>query len=181
MSKFNYSAYEEAIKGLANLPNEIRRHQDESQSKIQQKKRQIDAISNKQIEELNKAEKLAQQQFDDVACEYKVLFSVPVSRPGLTPTSMSVGEALSNQNIAAGEMKALFEKTKKEIIEKKRRQIEAEKAEQRRIAEKLAKEQERRRRLEEEEERRQEEEYLKELERNNRSTIQKIFDFFKGQ
>ena len=94
---------------------------------------------------------------------------------------MSVGEALSNQNIAAGEMKALFEKTKKEIIEKKRIQIEAEKAEQRRIAEKLAKEQERRRRLEEEEERRQEEEYLKELERNNRSTIQKIFDFFKGQ
>lgn len=181
MSKFNYAAYEEAIRGLAELPNEMLRSQQKMQANSQTNKQQIDATVNKQIEELNKAENLALQQFDDIACEYKVLFSVPVSRPGLIPTPLSVGAALDKQNSAAKAMKVFFNAAKQAAVEKKRQQVEAAKAEQRRLAAIKAAEEENRRRQEEEEERRREEEYLKELARHNRSAIQKFFDFLTGQ
>ena len=181
MSKFNYAAYEEAIRGLAELPNEMLRSQQKMQANSQANKQQIDATVNKQIEELSNAENLALQQFDDIACEYKVLFSVPVSRPGLIPTPLSVGSALDKQNSAAKAMKVFFNAAKQAAVEKKRQQVEAAKAEQRRLAAIKAAEEENRRRQEEEEERRREEEYLKELARHNRSAIQKFFDFLTGQ
>lgn len=181
MSKFNYAAYEEAVKGLAELPNEMLRSQQRLQANSQAKKQQIDAAVNKQLEDLDKAERLALQQFDDIACEYKVLFSIPVSRPGLIPTPLSVSDALDAQNTVAKGMKVFFNAAKQAAVEKKRKQIEAEKAEQRRLAAMKAAEEEDKRKKEEEEERRREEEYLKELKRHNRSTIQRIFDFFTGQ
>lgn len=181
MSKFNYAAYEEAIRGLAELPNEMLRSQQKMQANSQANKQQIDATVNKQIEELSKAENLALQQFDDIACEYKVLFSVPVSRPGLIPTPLSVGAALDKQNSAAKAMKVFFNAAKQAAVEKKRQQVEAAKAEQRSLAAIKAAEEENRRRQEEEAERRREEEYLKELARHNRSAIQKFFDFLTGQ
>lgn len=181
MSKFNYAAYEEAIRGLAELPNEMLRSQQKMQANSQANKQQIDATVNKQIEELSNAENLALQQFDDIACEYRVLFSVPVSRPGLIPTPLSVGAALDKQNSAAKAMKVFFNAAKQAAVEKKRQQVEAAKAEQRRLAAIKAAEEENRRRQEEEEERRREEEYLKELARHNRSAIQKFFDFLTGQ
>ena len=181
MSKFNYAAYEEAIRGLAELPNEMLRSQQKMQANSQANKQQIDATVNKQIEELSKAENLALQQFDDIACEYKVLFSVPVSRPGLIPTPLSVGAALDKQNSAAKAIKVFFNAAKRAAVEKKRQQVEAAKAEQRRLAAIKAAEEENRRRQEEEAERRREEEYLKELARHNRNAIQKFFDFLTGQ
>lgn len=181
MSKFNYAAYEEAIRGLAELPNEMLRSQQKMQANSQANKQQIDATVNKQIEELSNAENLALQQFDDIACEYRVLFSVPVSRPGLIPTPLSVGAALDKQNSAAKAMKVFFNAAKQAAVEKKRQQVEAAKAEQRRLAAIKAAEEENRRRQEEEAERRREEEYLKELARHNRSAIQKFFDFLTGQ
>ena len=181
MSKFNYAAYEEAIRGLAELPNEMLRSQQKMQANSQANKQQIDATVNKQIEELSNAENLALQQFDDIACEYRVLFSVPVSRPGLIPTPLSVGAALDKQNSAAKAMKVFFNAAKQAAVEKKRQQVEAAKAEQRRLAAIKAAEEENRRRQEEEAEHRREEEYLKELARHNRSAIQKFFDFLTGQ
>ena len=181
MSKFNYAAYEDAIRGLAELPNEMLQSQQKMQANLQVNKQQIDAAVNKQLEELSKAENLALQQFDDVACEYKVLFSVPVSRPGLVPTPLSVSAALDKQNTLAKTMKVFFNAAKQAAVEKKRQQIEAAKAEQRRLAAIKAAEEEDRRRQEEEAERRREEEYLKELSRHNRSAIQKFFDFLTGQ
>lgn len=181
MSKFNYAAYEEALRGLARLPNEMHQHQQRMQANAQANKQQIDAATKKQIEELEKIESVAIQQFDDIAYEYKVLFSVPASRPAPVPTPLSVNAALDRQNAAARAMQAFFNQAKQMAVEKKRQQLEAEKAEQRRLAAMKAAAEEKRRKQEEEEERRREEAYLKELEQHNKSAVKKFFDFLTGQ
>lgn len=181
MSKFNYSAYEEAVRGLAELPDELLQNQQKLQANVQANRQRAELTIKKQLDELDNAERVALQQFDDVACEYKVLFSTPVSRPSPIPTPLSVRATLDKQNNEAREMMAFFDMAKKAAVEKKRQQIEAEKAEQRRLAAMKAAEEERRRRQEEEEERRREEEYRRELERQNRSTLQKFFDFITGK
>lgn len=181
MSQFNYSAYAMAIKGLAELPDELIQAQEKYQSSIAAKRQQIESVTKQQIEELGKAEHVALQQFDDVACEYKVLFSVPVSRPTLVPSPLSIKDAVAAQNILAMRLKSTFDTVKQAAVEKKKQEIETAKAEQRRQAALKAAEEEKRRRQEEEEQRQKEEAYRKELERANRSTLQKFIDFLTGQ
>lgn len=181
MSQFNYSAYALAIKGLAELPDELLRSQEKYQSSMTAKRQQIEFSTKQQMDELEKAEHIAYQQFNDVACEYKVLFSIPVSRPALVPTPLSIKDAVAAQNVLAMRLKAVFDTTKQAAVEKKRQQIEAAKAEQRLQAARKVAEEEERRRQEEEEERQKEEAYRKELERANRSTFQKFIDFLTGQ
>lgn len=181
MSQFNYSAYAMAIKGLAELPDELLRTQEKYQSSMTVKRQQIESATKQQMGELENAERIAYQQFNDVACEYKVLFSIPVSRPALIPTPLSIKDAVAAQNALAMRLKSVFDTAKQAAVEKKRQQIEAEKAEQRlQAAHKAALEKERRRQ-EEEAERQREEAYRQELERANRSTFQKFIDFLTGQ
>lgn len=130
---------------------------------------------------MNNLEKLAVQQFDDIACEYKIIFSTPVSRPRPIPTPLSFQAALNNQNNAAKSMKTIYDSAKRMAVERKRQQIELAKEEQRRIAAIKEAEEAKRRQQEEEALRLQEEEYRKELEKHNRSTMQKIFDFLTGK
>lgn len=181
MGQFNYSAYAMAIKGLTELPDELIRTQEKYQSSITAKRQQIESVTKRQIDELGKAERVAFQQFDDVAREYRVLFSVPVSRPTLVPSPLSIKDAVAAQNIYAMRLKSVFDTVKQEAVEKKKQQIEAAKAEQRRQAALKAAEEEQLRRQEEEAQRLKEEAYRKELERANRSTLQKLIDFLTGQ
>lgn len=181
MSQFNYEAYAEAIRGLATLPTEMQQLQQRTESSFENQRQQIESVTKSQLDELEKAEKIAFQQFNDVACEYKVLFSVPVSRPKPIPTPLSLKDAMAAQNILALRLKSHFDKAKQVAVEKKRLQIEAEKAEQARQAALKAKAEEDRRRQAEDAERQREEEYRRQLERENRSTFKKFIDFLTGQ
>ena len=181
MSQFNYETYAEAIKGLALLPAELQQSQQKADALFLNQKKQIEATTKSQLDELEKTEKIAFQQFNDVACEYKVLFSVPVSRPRPVPTPLSLKDAVAAQNILALRLKSHFDKAKQAAVEKKRMQIEAEKAEQARQAALKAQEEENRRKQAEEAERQREEEYRRQLERENRSTFKKFIDFLTGQ
>lgn len=181
MSRFNYEAYAESIRGLAILPAELQRLQQRTELSFVNQKQQLEAVTKSQLDELEKAEKIAFQQFNNVACEYKVLFSVPVSRPRPIPTPLSFKDAMAAQNILALRLKSHFDKAKQAAVEKKRIQIEVEKAEQARQAAFKAQEEENKRKQTEEAERQWEEEYCRQLERENRSTFKKFIDFLTGQ
>lgn len=181
MSQFNYETYAEAIKGLAMLPEELQQSQQKAEALFLNQKKQIEAATKSQLDELEKAEQIAFQQFDDIACEYKVLFSVPVSRPQPVPTPLSFKDAVAAQNILALQLKSYFDEAKQAAVEKKRIQIEAAKIKQACQAALKAQEEENRRKQAAEAERLQEEEYCRQLERENRSTFKKFIDFLMGQ
>lgn len=181
MSQFNYDTYAEAIRGLAMLPTELQQIQQKAETSFLNQRKQVEAATKVQLDELEKTKKIAFQQFNDVACEYKVLFSVPVSRPQPVPTPLSLKDAVAAQNIVALRLKLHFDKAKQVAVEKKRLQIEAEKAEQARQAALKAQEEENRRKQAEEAERQREEEYRRQLERENRSTFKKFIDFLTGK
>lgn len=181
MNQFNYEAYAGAINGLALLPAELQQNQQKEEASYLNKKRQIEEETKSRLYELERTERIAFQQFDDVACEYKVLFSVPVSRPKPIPTPLSIKDAVATQNILAVRLKSQFDNVKQAAVEKKRLQIEAEKKEQSRRAAIKAQEEERIRQRAEEAERQREEEYLRQLEQENQGILRKFVDFLTGQ
>ena len=125
MSQFNYETYAEAIKGLALLPAELQQSQQKAEALFLNQKKQIEATTKSQLDELEKTEKIAFQQFNDVACEYKVLFSVPVSRPRPVPTPLSLKDAVAAQNILALRLKSHFDKAKQAAVEKKQKELQS--------------------------------------------------------
>lgn len=184
MSQFNYEIYAKAIKGLAALPKEVQQSQQKIETSFIAQKKQIETTTKSQLNELEKVEKIAFQQFNDIACEYKVLLSVPISRPRPVPTPLSLKDALAAQNILALQLKSYFDEVKQAALKKKRIQIEAAKIEQARQAALKAQEEENRQKQAEEAERQREEEYRRQLEREkreNRSVFKKFIDFITGQ
>ena len=184
MNEKKYCAYAEAIKGLLQLPEELQQHQERCLSATNEKRRKIEKATSDQIKALEQIENLAYQQFDEVAYEYKSLFFTPVSRPDFVPCSLSPDGALQAQNKLAQSLNGIFANLKQSAVDKRRQQIEAEKAEYLRQAALKAAEEEKRRKLLDEEQRRLEEEYerqyRKQLDRANGFTFSRLINFFKG-
>lgn len=177
LSNFNYDEYAKAIKGLAELPDEMHLRQEKHQNDLLAKKKQVESAIKLQLDDLEKTESIAYQQFDEVACQFKLLFSIPASRPALVPSPLSIKDAMAAQNLLAFQLKGTFDSTKESAVEKKKTQMEAVKAEQKRLAALKAKEDENRRKQEEDEQEQREEAYRKELEKSNRSLFKKLIDF----
>ena len=56
MSQFNYETYAEAIKGLALLPAELQQSQQKAEALFLNQKKQIEATTKSQLDELEKTE-----------------------------------------------------------------------------------------------------------------------------
>lgn len=180
MKQFNYNKYLLALDVLNELPTQLDNIQRQANEEICRQEASIRAKSDAELTVLDDSKAKVWQQFDQLAQEFTSICQIPVSRPSTSSTPLHWQVALKAQNDIADIISKEFWSIRQAAIQQKQREREmAEKEKANRIAAERAKQEAARR--QEEERRKAEEERLRlELERANRSPLQKLKDLLTG-
>lgn len=129
MSQFDYQAYEEAVKSIAEVEQELQKMQDQSRQECDEQKNIAEQQYQQSCQELKRQRMECMSQYTDVRmlCEKYGFRELPLM---VTPqvSQLSVTNAVAEQNRQAKEMRGQFEQEKRKRDAEIRRNEEEEQA-----------------------------------------------------